>query len=374
MSTTVEVSNDQSDWQIYERGRTRIEEYQWVRTIETVNKAWSRVQIEQWLREKFKNTGTHIEYSMDDGFSYQILRVNPRGAPEDAARIYTIVNNARYSVRSITQSENTSYITPMTSITSIMNQNNPTTPAVKTKTELRWVRFEDDKYLIFKHSPGNDVASRIEHTIPMSLSVPNTNTVILGTGSRNNPADMGHVYWLEPCTTLTFNWQNVITAHRKSRPDPRELVWVESARTYDNETMRLGGNIFAMSVLSDKYYVDSTGQYAKIGSRWLIHITHVDDFVNNINNAGGFAYYSHVAKPEEPKRNLDLLESIMSVKTELKAAIEARDSTILTKVFFEACEFRDKAVDELKELNVVIGKARELAMELISEDSNGSTT
>jgi hypothetical protein len=58
------------------------------------------------------------------------------------------------------------------------------------------------------------------------------------------------------------------------------------------------------------------------------------------------------------------LERITVVKDELEAAIASRNLDKIAMTMFDAMEFRDKAVDEIKALNKIITKARETAVEL----------
>src|SRR5215467_9774418 len=102
MSILVEVSNDGIDWVQYDRHIHKAEDYRFIRTIDTIDKSWSRDQIEKWLQDKQRASGARIEYSMDDGYSYQPFRL---GRHDDAARIWTVVQQHRYVVRAMTLTE-----------------------------------------------------------------------------------------------------------------------------------------------------------------------------------------------------------------------------------------------------------------------------
>jgi hypothetical protein len=295
-----------------------------------------------------------------------MFRFGPPGAPEDGARIFSIVQNNRYKVRAVTVTENTNTVSG-----AIAGFYAP--KEIPVRTDTRWVTFANDKYGILKKKPSIYVCE-VQHRIPMSLTVENTNTALQGNDAMwgRNPADMGHVYYLQDCQSLPFKWKTVIEAHQKKMIDPTEWTWVESARVYDFETVTLCDSIFSMAVLSDKYYVDSVVNPTKIGSHFLIRQSEAQSFIKSINDKFGFAAYGTLQTSYVREKQSDLLERITVVKDELRSAVQSRDIEKILNVLFDSIEFRDKAVDELKELNQVIGEARNLAVELTNGSPAGS--
>lgn len=384
MSITTEVSHDQQDWMPYERGKTRIEEYQYIRSIDTADKSWSRRQIDIWLNEKDRQPGTRIEYTHDDGFSWVTFR---RGRADDAARIFTLLQNFSkgYAVRAMTLTENSVFVTSQ--LNNILNsqpgmQNGPTpyqqlgqTPP-KVRTEHRWVAQSDPRVLIYSIAktkpPVLSQVSEIEHKIVLSMSAPNENRVVskIGMGSLTMaPTFDGHVYELEPCISLPSAWLDVLRAHRKQMTRPSDWYWVESARLYDNEAQDISGGIFAMTVLSDKYYVenDTSLHASKIGSRWLIAAADAGKFIHNVNMHGGFARQLTNVQQVEPITE-DIWETVTRAKEQLKHAIERRDPQMIATYLFECVDVKDKAVKEVEALIEIIQQARRTAIELISEE------
>jgi len=371
MLTEVQVSKDQTDWEDYKKGVTRIEEFRWIRTIEYVEKSWSAASINVWLGQKRLQPNVHIEYSTDDGYSYVLFRLGPPGAKEDGHRIFTIVNNNRYKVRAVAIAENHNILnTVLQSYNGAPSQEK--IPAIR--TDHRWVQFRESKYLILKKKPETYICE-IEHRIPMSLTMGNQNMVTMGNDPNYGlePADQGHVYYLQDCQSLPFKWKVVIEAHLKKQIDPKDWTWVESARVYDNETVTYSDGIFAMAVLSDKYYVSTVGNVVeKIGSHFLIPRSESKNFIESINRVMGFAAYGTLQTSYVREKQEDLLERIKVVKDELRSAVASRDVEKILNTLFDSMEFRDKAVDELKDLNTVIAEARALAMELTNAGAAGN--
>jgi hypothetical protein len=206
----------------------------------------------------------------------------------------------------------------------------------------------------------------------MSLSIMNENVIERGNDPTAglNPADNGHVYYLKDVDSLPFKWQTVLDTHTRTHVNASQWTWVESARVYDNETYEYSDGLYAMTVLSDKYFVNNTTGYqrAKIGNVFLIKRSIAQDFIKNINARLGYAAYtSHLAPSFTTyvrEKQSDLLERITVVKDELEAAIASRNLDKIAMTMFDAMEFRDKAVDEIKALNKIITKARETAVEL----------
>src|SRR5215831_3699793 len=378
MSPLVEVSNDKTNWYQYERTRTKIEDYQWIRAIDYVSRTWSRSQIEGWLQTQSRNKDIRIEYSMDGGFSYVPFRL---GSADDSARVFTIVQNAKYTVRAMALTANESYVPPVdnTRAQAFLNAGyNPSgEKKPRSQTIKRWVVVEDGSILIKKSPPfePSNIVCLVEQHIPMTLKESNTNTVTLGPMILNqgDPVHQGHVYNISPCHSLTFNWRSVMTAHRRANAKAEYWAWVDSARTYDQETYNMTTPCTALAVLSDKFYVDNTGkQFDKIGCKFLIPRHMAETFINRINDSGGYAVWQDtINEPEQQSSNRGL-EDIMAIKEELKEAIASRNADVLAKKLFEVVEFRDRAIDELKDLNIILGEARKVAIELIEEDA-GST-
>ena len=379
MSTVVEVSNDKASWVQYERTRTKIEDYQWVRAIEYVERSWSRAQIEGWLNTQSRNREVRIEYSMDGGFSYQPFRL---GAADDSARVFTIVQNHKYMVRGMALTENTSYVPPVdnSKAQAFLNAGYSPTGEKKPRSQIikRWVTL-DNGYHILKtvpYDPG-EIVCMVEQHIPFTLKEPNRNVVTAGPASLNlfpNKAIEGHVYEVSPCHTLTFNWRSVMTAHRRANANAEDWVWVESARSYDQETYNMTSPCTALAVLSDKFYVDNSGkQFDKIGCKFLIPKHMADTFIKRVNSEGGYAVWLDRIVEQEQRQIAGSLENIMAVKEELREAIASRNADVLARKLFEVVEFRDKAIDELKELNIVLGEARKVAIELIEESDAGAS-
>lgn len=378
MSITTEVSHDQQDWAPYERGKTRIEEYQYIRHIDTADRSWSRRQIEVWLNEKSRVGGTRIEYTSDDGFSWMVFR---RGRADDAARLFTLLQNKGYSVRAMTLTENSTYVPGQ--LESILNtqpamgngmQTLPNgQPPIKTKTERRWViQDQPGVFHIAKHVTNADLSvSAIDHKIPFSLSAPNSNEVIAHAmrGLSTAPIYEGHVYELEPCQFFTANWDRVLTAHRKVREKPQDWYWVECARVYDDQAYDMSGYIFAMSVLSDKFYVenDTPLHASKIGSRWLIRTADVSRFITNVNHNGGYARQTTIAPQPIEQHSEDIWEAVTRAKEQLRQAIDQRDPQLIATYLFDCVDIKDKAVAEIEDLIKTIQDARKTAIELISE-------
>ena len=362
MSITVEVSNDQNDWRVYDRNKIRADEWKFLRHLDTVERSWSQGQLNGWLTQKRGQTGTHIEYSTNNGFSWQIFRT--AYSKEDAYRLYTIVQNKGYIVRAVTLTENQSNQSQLSN--AIQSFSLPQPADVRSKTEHRWVSFDNDAYHILKYQPAVYVC-HIVHKIPMSLSIMNENVIERGNDPTAglNPADNGHVYYLKDVDTLPFKWQTVLDTHTKSHVNAHDWTWVESARVYDNDTYEYSDGLYAMTVLSDKYFVDTVGgQRYKIGNVFLIKRSFAQDFIKNINARLGYAAYTSLSTTYIREKQSDLLERITVVKDELEAAIASRNLDKIAMTMFDAMEFRDKAVDEIKALNKIITKARETAVEL----------
>jgi hypothetical protein len=368
MSTEVQVSKDQTDWEEYRRGTTRIEEFRWIRTLEYVERSWSGASINVWLGQKRLQPNTHIEYSTDDGYSYVIFRLGPSGTKEDGARIFTIVNNNKYKVRAVTLTENQNVLT---NVIQSYNGGAPQEKVPAIRTDHRWVVRHNKKFDILKKKPL-DYICEIEHRIPMSLSMQNENHVTIHDPSAIVPAELGHVYYLQHCATLPFKWQVVMSSHMKRTIDAMDWTWVESARVYDNETVTFSEGIFACAVLSDKYYVATNGQSGKIGSHFLIQRKDADLFIKTINSHDGYAAFGTLQTSYVKEKQEDLLERIKVVKDELRSAVASRDVEKILNTLFDSMEFRDKAVDELKDLNTVIAEARALAMELTNAGAAGN--
>jgi hypothetical protein len=376
MSTQAEISTDRINWYPYERGRTDINKFKYVRTLDYVDKNWSRIQVGIWLKEKRKANNMLVEYSMDDGFSYQPFKL---GRADDEARIYTVVQNTKYKVRSIIMTTNETYVAPNPKVSAFLeNGLNPSEKKPRVKHDYRWIVMGDGEFTIAKSPPAHYV-SKITQEIPMTLAQPNTNKIESGDQwADNNPISRGHVYVLEPCAHLTDNWLNVLASHWKKYKDtikPEDYVWVESALAYDHDTRDMSNYVFAFAVLSDKYYVDNSGaQYSKIGSRFLIGIDQLPTFLQAINGNGGYAYYNstgNTIERDSPSEH-DLVGAIMSVKAEMQAAIDSRDPERLAQALFDGTQFRDKAVDELKDFTIVLSELRKLTLKIIAEDSDGS--
>jgi len=381
MSAVVEVSNDKASWIQYERTKTRIEDYQWVRAIEYVERSWSRAQIEGWLNTQSRNRDIRIEYSMDGGFSYQPFRL---GHADDSARVFTIVQNHKYMVRGMALTENTSYVPPVDNSKAQAFLNAGYSPTgekrPRSQTIKRWITFDENGYHILKSVPYDPglIVSMVEQHIPFTLKEPNVNTFTAGPASLTHATPekviRGHVYEVSPCHSLTFNWRSVMTAHRRASANADDWAWVESARTYDQETYNMTSPCTALAVLSDKFYVDNSGkQFDKIGCKFLIPRHMADTFIRRVNSEGGYAVWIDHIVEQEQRQIAGGLENIMAVKEELKEAIASRNADILARKLFEVIEFRDRCIDELKDLNIVLGDARKTAIELIEESDAGAS-
>jgi hypothetical protein len=323
------------------------------------------------------NPPDRYEYSMDMGKSWLKYR-QPATEPMPLTvdRIHTM-NSAGYLVRLIYMENEVTSVMPSNSMFSAVNQqiSESKNQKPRTRTDVVYVNYDmANGYMFGPHAAGNTTVCRIERTIVFDMNTPNSNVVtpLKIAGAATDAANYGFVFIVREMTKdEALDWKPILQA--KNMPVPvDEWVVIESARVADDEIYNTYiHGLTTCAVLANKYVV---GKYYKYGSTFLLYRGHLTNFQERIHREAAWVQYFL-----DEKNNTDIktmvdngppplipntpptVGSTANIIDILNQITERGDMGELTEAIISALEYRNKAIDELKKLNVAIEAAKEKA-------------
>lgn len=377
MAKHIDYSNDLVEWHIarsFEVGS----EYTYMRYMEEFDKNWDRQKIFDVL-EQAVTKKSRIEYSQDGGFSWVPLRT--QRLPEDAARVSTMLQR-NYGVR-ILQITNMKEGKSMTGgmIERINSQINPqyhATPQQKRPPRVDTVSVyltDDSKYVFSKLAQklaNAELISRITHTTYYDMRTPNENRVAFE-GLDRSLAAQGYIFRIRPFSEIAAefpDWQAVLNL-----PLEADYMLCQCARTYDATLDAIFATDIEVHALLGGKYAANRYNASKLGDTWIFPKSQLATVLHRIEQSS--CYIEALSKPKIHQEAIQVNhltgeftpEYIMTIRTQLAELISVGDNETLTDALFNTIEYRDKCVDEIRELNKVITQAKEKLMA-----AYGSTT
>lgn len=351
-----------------------------------IRKDWSLEEIGKWYDADVERPKAKVQYSTNGGVTWLPFQF-ARQRNEDITRIFTLAQRGNL-VREIKQekvvvtNEQAQILNPTSSFMNSVAkaQARPAAGSRHSVDHVNVFRTDGGAYwfsaLPVEHfrqaQPTASLVSVIERTTYYDAVTANTNVVKglkLHTGQQTAALrQLGYVFRLQPANDDRHiaHWWPVLTI---SNPHfkPEEWLSVRCARHYDeslDETFNNLGQI--ISVVGGKWIWGWSKRY-KLGDTWIVPLNVQDTLTKRIT-AAGMAIEPTVAI-SAPEHNPVILadntkaevtpEYIMNVRESLEEMLKTGDKAATIDMLFKVVEYRNRCVDELKELNKVIEKARD---------------
>ena len=371
-----EYSEDGVNWTKHPTTATAYE-----RTIDNFEKGWNKESIGTLLKQGAA-INSRIEYSVDDGYSFVPFRLSDYAA-ENAARIYTMLQR-NYQVRSlkITQIgkpkvKATAGMSFFNSVNQAEAQQANKTPRIQTTTatvyrhkEGAYGFTESGLHLIQRQHPDVIDIMEVDRKVVFDMNTPNYNVERMSLeGQKRNAAQLrvrGFVFrFYTHDYSGVQHWWPVLKA-ANPQLNPAEFMVIKCARVFDAEMDQFFDQLGpTMAVLGGKYVVGWRNRF-KFGDTWLAPIQFRDQIEKRIRAKGGAIQVAEVVPNIETKKEEIRFDAeevnpkyIMQIKTHLKELIQVGSNEDIMDNLLKVIDFRNKCVDELKDLNKVIEEARD---------------
>jgi len=223
-----------------------------------------------------------------------------------------------------------------------------------------------------KTQPSAELVSIVTRTTYYDSMTANTNSVLVKGLHPGQvvpvPRQLGFVFRLVPAVQnrqIAHWWPVLTVANPNFKPD--DWLSVKCARHYDQDLDQIFHNIGdTLAVVGGKWIWGWNKRY-KMGDTWIVPYTAGDALIKRITGAGMAVEPIPPTPPAEHNpvsmvsHSAELTpEYVMGIRENLEELLRIGDKTQIIDSLFKVIEFRNKCVDELKELNKTIDKAREV--------------
>jgi hypothetical protein len=379
----IEYSEDGVNWVKYQTDRSAYE-----RTIDNFRSDWSKANIQATIT---KLGNTRIEYSQDGGYSWVPFRFS-QSLEENAARIFTMLQR-NYEVRSLKIKQiGTVQVTTNTSSSGsffrsaniAMSSSGQTKPAKISYHDVYVYRGVGGAYYFSDVEPKTMLAARssdllivkINQTTVYSMEAPNFNGEWFSPdGDKRNKAQLrvrGFVFrFLHPDDVPSiFHWWDVL---KQSNPaiNINDYIVVKSARLYDREMDQFFEGLGPICAVMGTQYILGWKNRYKFGDTWLMPADAYDNLEKRLRAKGAFVETMPQPTNVENKKEVSFTPAevnpayIMQIRENFREIVRIGTDQQIMDNLLKVVDFRNKCVDELKELNKVIEEARDKVKEHI---------
>jgi len=206
------------------------------------------------------------------------------------------------------------------------------------------------------------------------MDAPNENAELFSAeGEKRNKAQLrvrGFVFrFLHPDDVPNINhWWPVL---KQSNPatDPNNYIVVKSARLYDNEMDQFFEGLGPIVAVMGTQYILGWKNRTKFGDTWLMPADAYENLEKRLRAKGAFI---EVGNHVENKKEVSFTTAevnpnyIMQIRESFKEIVRIGSDQQIMDHLLQVVDFRNKCVDELKDLNKVIEEARDKVKEHIS--------
>lgn len=349
-----------------------------------VRKDWDRAEIAKWYDADVIKCGAKVQYSTNGGITWLPFQF-ARHRDEDITRIFVLANRGNL-VREIKQekvnvtSEQAQALNPTsTFMNSVAKAQAKPAPGSRHSTDtVNVFRTENGGYWFSPldtkafqlNEPSAQRVCVINRTTYYDAVTPNTNDVgqvQLHPGQgQATLRQLGYVFRFTPASEdrSIAHWWPVLKA---SNPNfkPEEWLTIRCARHYDDSLDEVFKNVGSIVSVSGGKWIWGWSKRFKIGDTWLAPLAAKAIITNRITAAGMaleplYAQTSNSVVLTDNTQAEVTPEYIMGIRQSFEELLQTGDQSAIIDHLFRVIEFRNKCVDELKELNKAIEKARDL--------------
>lgn len=348
------------------------------RAILDFERGWTKEQIRACFTLNSK-----VEYSTDDSYSWVPFRFSD-SADENAARIFTMLQRdykvRRVVIKQLGKPKVTDSMQSSGSFFRAANVANGNSKQHRVETRTVYVNRQDGgQYTFTDTNPHNgELICTVKQKIIFNMDTPNENEIIYSpAGEVRNKSQMrvrGFVFRFLPADLVhgVEHWWPIL---RNTNPtiDPKDYVVVKCARVWDDEMDPFFDGLGPVMVVISNKYILSWRTRNKFGDTWLMSKQFQKMAEDRIRAKGGM-----IETPSTSNLQLEKDKShpytaevspeyIMGIKENFQKIVEVGSDQQIMDSLIKVVDFRNRCVDELKELNKVIEEARNK----VRENANG---
>lgn len=349
-----------------------------------VRKDWSIEEIGKWYDEDVERPKAKIQYSGNGGVTWLTFQFS-RYRNDDIARIFTLAQRGNL-VREIKQekvkvtNEQAQVLNPTSTFMNAVAkaQAHPAPGSRHSQDIVNVFRTENGGYWFSPldlnafqlNEPSAQKVCQVSRTTYYDAITPNVNAinhVELHQGqTQATLRQLGYVFRLTDAYTSESvrHWWPVLQAANQQLK-PEDCLVVKCARHFDDsldDTFRNLGNI--VSVAGGRWIWGWSKRF-KFGDTWIMPLESKTTLINRIAAAGMAIepVTTHVDNSITLADNSTAEvtpEYIMGIRENFEELLAIGDKQKIIDALFQVMEYRNRCVDELKELNKAIEKAREI--------------